>query len=683
MNPTIFLYTLTIGISAFLLFLIQPMVSKVLLPVFGGSSSIWITCLIFYQLLLLAGYSSSHFLARLLNHKNLVIYQAVITLLTLFFITIQVKYYGFSPDDMHPVILIFIIMLTSIGLPYLVLSSSSPTYQYLIAWDSRSSNHNPYYQYAISNIGSLAGLLIYPLLFETSYTIDSQLRIWSIIYYVYVALALMCILMFLYHQNKHNLTEKKTQSIGSNKNIDLKLRIRWIYLSMIPSAALIVTTQYITVDVVNFPMLWVLPLSLYLISFILVFLFPKLSKPTNLRTLIVLLAVFLLLLTQHEAFDFPITWKIPVALLFLFSLCMLYHGDLEQQKPEKKKLTSFYLYMSLGGVLGSILTGVIAPLIFKTTFEFYLVIIFALHYLISRKVVNISKTIVTAFKVSLVIIAVFSYSIYELGLNPETIYKDRSFYGTYRVSKKISTDNNITSVKFLTAGTHIHGGELIGRNKPPITYYHEDTGVGRALKKLNNIVDVGLVGLGTGVIAAYGKAGQNYNYYEIDQKIVDIAYNHFSYLKSSVANIKTFVGDARINLKKVPAKSYDVLIMDAFSSGSIPSHLMTKEAISEYLNILRNDGVILYHISNQYLDLTPVLLGVAEKLGLHIRKHMSSYDPSLHKLPATWVLLTKNEDSLNTITENDNSWYLPSGPKKYWTDNFSDIWSLIKFDGNI
>ncbi|MEE8484400.1 MAG: fused MFS/spermidine synthase [Nitrospinota bacterium] len=678
-----FFYTFTIGLSAFLLFQIQPMAGKIMLPYFGGGASVWLTSIVFFQLLLLCGYSSSHFVANRLGPGKHLLYQAGITVLSLYFLSIQIRGDLFTSDALPPAFRILLILTASVGLPYFVLSTTSPVLQHWMARDEGIAHRNPYVQYAVSNAGSLAGLLSYPFYIEPNFVTGRQTAIWSGGYYLYIVFVFICMAIFA----KRNILDSSPQTTDGETDgaqITSADRHDWIIQAAIPSAALMVVTHYLTLDVVNFPLLWVLPLSLYLVSFVIVFTFPGISKPGSLRTLLTLLPILLMMLATKSGLAFPLYLKIGTALLFLFAVCMFFHGDLERGKPEKKKLTHFYAYLALGGCLGSIFAGILAPLIFKSTFEFYLVIIASLYYIVLVNMQAGDKRFKTAFKTLILALAVYSYMVYEQGWTSETHYQSRSFYSTYRVVDRPEEEGKSKAVRELVAGTHIHGGQLLdGDGVPiPIIYYHEESGVGLAFSRIGGIRDVGAVGLGAGIIAAYGKENQRFDFFEIDQAVVDIARGHFDYLKKSAATVRTIVGDARLNLRKIPDNSYDLLVMDAFSSGSIPTHLLTVESVNELLRVLRDDGIILYHISNRYLDLAPVLNGNAEKLGLHIKRHVSPEYSYLHKYSATWVALAANRRAFDDLTANDPTWFTPSDEKIYWTDDFSNIWSVISFAGD-
>jgi hypothetical protein len=374
-----------------------------------------------------------------------------------------------------------------------------------------------------------------------------------------------------------------------------------------------------------------------------------------------------------------LVWKILISLVSLFAICMFFHGNLEQSKPEPKNLTSFYLYLSMGGCLGGILAGIAAPMMFISIVEFHMVIIASFFFMLWPYVAKTRKKIRIVFQTALWLLVAATYLSQEVFLPPSLVLKDRSFYGTYRVVDYQAISDKHLAHRVLYMGTTNHGGQARdSENKLyPIAYYHEHTGVGKSLLKIPNLKNIGMVGLGTGVLALYGKKGQHFDFFEIDPIVVNIAKKCFDNLKASAADIRYFIGDARITLRKMPKNHYDMLVMDAFSSGAIPTHLLTFEAIHELLEILKTDGVILYHISSRYLNLLPVLECNARKLGLFIKINENPPIKASLKLSAKWVALTKSKRKLNMLAQNDPTWKTPTDDEICWTDESSNIWSII------
>ena len=674
------LQVLTIGLSAFLIFSLEPMISKIILPFFGGGSYIWITCLIFYQSLLLAGYATSHFIAKNMNLTKQVIFYALLIVLSLLLIPLQIR---FTHADSSPVASILVLLFASVGLPYLLLSTTSPTVQHWISAENNDQARNPYVQYAVSNSGSLAGLLSYPFIIEPLFSNSRQTSIWSwgfILYSVFLALCLMKYVAAV--RNRKSTIAWSNPGVSFDRFVDkisAQTKIKWLYQALIPCASLVVFTNYMTVDIANFPLLWVLPLCVYLISFIICFLWSAVSRPGPIRTVSVLAPVVVMSFILFGNINAALVWKILVSLISLFAICMFFHGNLEQSKPEPKYLTSFYLYLSIGGCLGGILAGIAAPMMFSSIFEFHIVIIASFFFMLWPCVAKTRKKIRIVFQIATWLLVAATYLSQEVFLPPSLVLQDRSFYGTYRVVDYQAISGKHLAHRILYMGTTNHGGQARDpENKLyPIAYYHEYTGVGKSLLKIPDLKNIGMVGLGTGVLALYGKKGQHFDFFEIDPIVVDIAKQRFDNLKASAADIRYFVGDARITLREMPKNHYDMLVMDAFSSGAIPTHLLTLEAIQEFLETLKTDGVILYHISSRYLNLLPVLKCNARKLGLFIKINENPPIKSTLKLSAKWVVLTKSKRKLNMLVQDDPTWKTPPNDEICWTDEFSNIWSVI------
>lgn len=665
---------ITIGLSAFLLFLLQPMISKIILPDFGGGSSIWLTSLIFYQLLLLAGYSFSHLLVSKAKPIRQALIYAGLIALSLLFIPIQIH---FRQADITPVLHIFLLLLASIGLPYFLLSTTSPMVQYWIAASDTARKRNPYVLYAVSNTGSLAGLLCYPTIIEPNLANSRQMILLSYGFCIYAFLVFVCLVIYL--KRKPAAKAPAFPNPGQHEPVSGRSRLTWLGLAMLPAAALMVFTHHLTVDIVNFPLLWVIPLSLYLISFVVVFLKPGVSRPGLVRTLLILIPILAMVLALRSELNIPFTWKIAATCACLFAICMFFHGSLERSKPAPQKLTAFYLYLSLGACLGSTLAGIVAPLVFKSTFELYIVLIVSLYLILLPYFLQRKKSLKVYFQIAAALLLLLSFYNEEISHHHHIVYKTRSFYGTYTIRDLPQIPGQKIAARMLSHGTTIHGGQAkdIHGRLMPISYFHEQSGVGQAFLSIPELKDVGVVGLGTGMVSLYARRGQTFDFFEIDATVVDIAKNHFENLDTSPAVIHHIIGDARLELQKIPDDCYDMLVLDAFTSGAIPTHLLTIEAVREYLRVLRADGLILFHITNRYVDLMPVLNCAAEELGLFIKHHRSREDKANRHFAAHWAILTKSEALLARVTAGKPDWKEPAQKRVCWSDDFSNLWSII------
>ncbi len=671
----------TIGLSAFLLFLLQPMISKIILPDFGGGSSIWLTSLIFFQVLLLGGYTFSHLVVKKLKPLRQAAIYAALILLSLLFIPVQIH---FRQADLAPVLHIFVLLLVSIGLPYFMLSTTSPMVQYWIASDNKKKN--PYVLYAVSNAGSLAGLLCYPTLIEPNLTNGRQTGLLSIGFACFAFFILLCLILYLKRRPGSRKNFADLQNPGSAahpepEDISRSQRLGWMGQAMLPAAALMVFTHHLTVDIVNFPLLWVIPLSLYLVSFVICFLKPEISKPGLIRTVVIILPVLAMVLALRSEFKIPFTWKITATCVCLFAICMFFHGNLERSKPRPGNLTSFYLYLSLGGCLGSISAGIIAPLVFKSTFELYIVIIASFYLILLPYFRQRKKNLKVFFQTMAALLLILSFINEEIARHHYITFKTRSFYGTYTIRELPALPGKHIAARILSHGTTIHGGQARDEQNRliPISYFHPDTGIGQAFLRLPGLKDIGVVGLGTGIVSLYGTEGQTFDFFEIDPTVVDIAQNRFDNLRAGPARIRNIIGDARIEIVKIPDNSYDMLVMDAFTSGAIPTHLLTGEAMAEYFRVMRPGGVILFHITNRYVNLVPVLNCAAKKMGLFIKHHNSFEDLSTHRFAAHWAILTKNKTAFEAVTSGTPDWKTPPEKSICWRDEFSSLWSLVNF----
>ncbi len=677
------IYVLTIGISAFLLFLIQPMISKIILPAFGGGASIWLTALIFFQAMLVAGYVSSHLTARRLPRSGQALYQTGIIMLALLFVPVTVR---FLQAPLAPTLKIPLILLGSIGLPYLVLATTGPLLQYWISADPRRPAANPYVLFGVSNAGSLAGLLLYPVLFEPNLPNPAQMKFWTWGFYAYAILMGICMLAFLKGRNPSALPPQPTAAaMARPRTLVWSGRLKWVLLSMIPTAALIVFTHYLTVDIANLPLLWVVPLSLYLFSFVLCFFFSGLSRPTGLRSILLLLPVLLMLVLPRVQFEWSISyqWKILFACAALFAVCMYFHGNLERAKPSPAHLTEYYLSISLGGCLGSGLAAILAPLVFRSNVEFYLVLVGAAALMLRPLFRQSNPRFRFALSAALVLILGLVYFNEEIDRRPGVLLKARSFYGTYTViDVPAKPPAKMLDARILQQGNTIHGGQVRTADNRllPVTYYHEHTGVASVLRHFKPAKRIAVIGLGTGVLALYGRSGQQIDFYEIDPAVVRIANSHFENLSSATAEIRCIVGDGRLALKKVPDGFYDVIILDAFISGSIPTHLITREALRLYCRVLTPEGVVLFNVSNNYVNLLPVLNCVAEKMQLSIRYQVSGEQEPLYRFTASWAVLTRSPQTIERLERSDHHWMIPPPASVCWSDDFTHLWTVLHLD---
>ena len=616
------LYALTIFASAFLLFLVQPLIAKQILPWFGGSAGVWTTCLMFFQCMLLAGYFYADWTTRRLTAKR----QAILHLSLL---AIAVVLLPIIPDaswkpvlDEAPSLRILLLLVATIGLPYFLLSATSPLVQ---GWFStHRPGASPYRLFALSNLASMLALLGYPFLFEPWISTRHQAISWSVGFIVFAALiGVLAWKRFRAQEIQSAAAETldpRTESTDAIQPPSGRNKFVWIALAGIATVFLLSISNHLTQNISSIPLMWVFPLALYLLTFILCFDAKDSRQGWYRRKLFLpLLAVMLIAMSWMLAdndFEYQLYWQVGVFSVGLFVACMFCHGELAARKPHSRYLTTFYLMISIGGALGALLVGVIAPLTLPAYFELELCI-FAMAamaaVLLWRKVhvsVIFLGAAITVFTAAAGLYAVSEYGKY-------VIVMTRNFYGTLRVRETPQPTMEYRR-RTLIHGAISHGDQYMWLpiSREPMTYYKEKSGIGRILLLLKSQHplrprNVGIVGLGTGTIAAYGAKGDVFRFYEINPDVVTIARRDFTYLKDSDASIEVALGDARLLLEREPARGFDVLAIDAFSSDAIPMHLITREAIEIYEKHLNATGVIAFHITNRYLDLKPVVKAIA------------------------------------------------------------------------
>lgn len=693
----------TIGLSAFLLFLVQPVVARQILPWFGGSAAVWTTCMVFFQLVLLAGYFYADVLSRHLRPRAQALVHGTLLLVSLTQLPI-VPSAAFKPADAdNPIGRILVLLAVTIGLPYLMLSTTGPLVQ---SWFARRFADTPkqasvWRLYALSNAASLAALLGYPTLIEPVATNQAQSLGWSAGYVVFVLLAGASAALVARapplpgqpSQAAHGGHGAVVSDMGAPTGTDLG---RWLLLSACGSVLLLTVTTHITQNVASVPFLWVLPLALYLTSFILTFDGRGWYWPRSFRVLAGLMAVAMMAGLAYrpnlawtpqdgvagliEQGLMPLQQAVPLYAAGLFVLCMFFHGELVLRKPAPAHLTRFYLMVSAGGALGGLLVGVVAPLLLDWTWELPGVLFLATVVLLAFGQGRWRP----AAAVALGACGFFGWQVIG-AVHERTVEVSRSFYGTLRV-RATSLEDSPTLRWRLLHGVITHGEQY--RHEPyrsqPTSYYGASAGVAQALLGLRALQPgraqhVGLIGLGIGTLASYGREGDRYRFYELDPDVLDVAERRFSYLTDSAARIETQLGDARLMLEREAPQAFDLLAVDAFSSDSIPVHLLTREALATYRRHVAAGGVVAFHISNRYLDLRPVVQQLADEAGLvpWIVMDEPPDDTGLYK--SDWVLVTGNQALLSWLARQGAGERLEgTAPIRPWTDDFNNLFDVLR-----
>lgn len=699
-----FIFILTIASGAFLLFQVQPIISKYILPWFGGTSAVWITAMLFFQVLLLLGYAYIFFLGRFSLKKQIVIHLFFVSSITILVIWLFTFWHApILPDiswklsdEFPPILQVLGVLFISVGLPYFLLSTTSIVLQ---KWYSDThEGKSPYLFYAFSNAASLIGVVSYPLLIEPFLSLQHQGIWWSVGFLLYSGLLFIaCFSTWFLVKRKKQLKQKDaTQKAVTYASLNKKIVFLWFTLAAIATLMLLAITNVLTQAIAPVPFLWLLPLTIYLFSFIVCFSGEKWYW-RDLNAYLFILTMPLALIFAQLGAPSVVSGALIYGIVLL-SACMLCHGELYAYKPHPKHLDLFYVVIALGGAASGILVGIIAPLFFKGIWEvyigFYLTFLIAIVSLVhykgsfvyrymhfffsSQKEIYILSII--GFPIVFFIVSFITLSV--KGLDAMTVW--RSFYGVLTVKKKTIDAVSFTILEHghITHGKQASAGPL---RYQPNTYYGKGSGVYFAFmehsKKAQGL-HVGIVGLGTGTLAAFGKKGETYRFYEINPQVVEIANKDFTYLKDSQATVQVITDDGRLALEKEvekqDPKKFDLLVLDAFNGDAIPVHLLTKEAFAIYLKRLDPaSGVIAVHISNNYLDLKPPLVTLARYYGLQYA--FISAPATADAARTDWALFTYNKNFLSRPTisaaTEKNKTYKESA---LWTDDYSNLVQILK-----
>jgi len=670
------LHAATIFLSAFLLFLVQPILAKQILPWFGGAAIVWTLCMVFFQLVLLLGYAYAHWLAsRIAARKQAWIHIALLVASLVFLPIVPDASWKPAGDD-NPVVRILLLLFATIGLPYFLLSSTSPLVQ---SWFARAyPGSSPYRLFALSNLASMLALLGYPFLFEPWISSTQQSNWWSLGFVGFVAL---CCALAWVSRTLPPLAAQTMQGAAIEPEAPPRRNAiaLWLALSTMGSVTLLAVTNHLTQNISSFPMLWVIPLAVYLLTFILCFEGRNwYLRDTYLASLVWILCVMAWFLADKEL-QFELLWHVLVFTVGLYFVCMFCHGELARLRPAPRHLTLFYLIVSLGGVLGGVLVGIVAPVALPAylELEIALVVVAVLAVVVNRG---------RPLPIMAMLVAVVGFTVSTLGyrvhgFTEDAVYIHRNHYGVLRVKENQSRLDEIdTKYRTLVHGAILHGEQYLSEKyrRSATTYYKTGSGIGKALLAFEGkAIKVGVIGLGAGSLAVYADADDTYRFYDINPAVIEVADTWFTYLKDSPGKMETVLGDARLSLEREPPQGFDVLAIDAFSGDAIPVHLITVEAFAEYLRHLKPEGVIAFHVSNRFLDLKPVLLAISEHHKLeYAYVHESGEDGGT---TSDWVLITRHKPLIlrKEIVEATEP-VAPQPDWRLWTDDYNNLIQVFK-----
>lgn len=720
------LFAATLFTSSALLFIVEPMIAKMILPLLGGSPAVWNTCMVFYQLMLLAGYLYAHLISRSLPKGRQIALHATVLVVSIVSLPVAV-HAGNPPTATSPIPWLIGLLVRTAGAPLFVISSTAPLFQ---RWFASASRQNPYPLYAASNAGSILALIAYPAFFEPTFTLNRQSVVWTFGYAVFMLLAAGCAACFW--RERAAVAVDHAPAVATEPPSRAAMA-RWIVLAIVPSSLMLGVTTFLTTDIAAVPFLWILPLGLYLLTFVLVFAERRVIAH---ETMVRLLPLFVLPLVSLTIFDTRLSplLQIGLHLGMFFMASMVCHGELARSKPHSDHLTTFYLCLAVGGVLGGIFNAIVAPLTFNTVVEYPLMIVLAcllrpalassakraaLWADLASPVLLGAGTLAMMFAfrggesknaVALLLVfivpAVVCYSFrraprrFALGVaalilasstymsaHERVVYRGRSFFSVHRVTLDPEND-----YRLFVHGGIVHGAQSLhpDRKREATAYFHRSGPIGQIFGASRPVPRrrIGVVGLGIGTLAAYSGAGQEWTFYEIDPAVADLARDprYFTFLRDSPARVDVVLGDARLSLAKVPDGHFDLLILDAFSSDAVPVHLLTREAVTLYLSKLAPNGNLAFNISNRYVELKPLLGDIAASLGLvslgQDDLRITREDFAAGKFASRWFVMARRAADFGGLA-GDPRWerVAPRPRPLIWSDDFSNLLSVFKWRG--
>lgn len=724
------LFAVALFTGAALLFMVQPLAARLALPLVGGAPGTWTTCMLFFQAVLLAAYLYAHATTVWLGDRRQAVLHLVVLLLPALVLPLAWPARWSEPGSTPPALWLLIALAISVGLPFFAVATTSPLLQRWFSATGDPAGRDPYFLYSASNLGSLVGLLAYPFLMEPALDLPRQGWAWTSAYGVFVLLVAACA-VHLWPSPKEQT--KQPTTLAPTPAISWRRRLRWLLLAFVPSSLLLSVTTTITSDLAPVPLLWVSPLALYLLTFVLAFSRRPPVHAAFLARWLPLAALIVVIALLSEATE-PAIVLVPLHLIVFTWAALFCHTSLAEDRPHASRLTELYLWIAVGGVLGGIVNGLVAPVLFRSLVEYPLVLVLlcalrpapdkqcarpgwldvalpaGLAAVTAALVLGAQRwglppgpqSVAIMFAVPTVVCYTFlahpvrfalglgalllAGGLYH-GVHGSTEFRDRSFFGTHRV-----TLDPTGQYRMLVHGNTVHGQQALSpaRRHEPLTYYHRTAPIGKVFEALQanyRLGRVGVVGLGAGALCCYAQPGQEWTFFEIDSVVVTIACHSglFTFWQDCAVRPELVEGDARLMLARSSAR-FDLLVIDAFSSDAVPIHLLTREALALYREHLTENGVLALNVSNRYLDLV-TLLG---DLAADARPAMACYvmedrdlgddERAAGKAPSQWVVLARDRKALAPVLRSGN-WIAvkprPGGP--IWTDAYSNILGILKF----
>lgn len=664
-------------LGAALLFLIEPMIAKLVLPSYGGSPMVWNTSTLFFQALLLAGYAYVHVSTRRLGPRRQPWVHLALLAVPLILLPVGLPADAEPPAGADPAWWLLRVLLVAIGVPFALLATTGPLLQRWFSWTSHPRAGDPYFLYAASNVGSVVGLLGYPFVVEPAVGLSTQTTWWSIGYVGFALLVGACgVLAGRAPRRTAERAAAPADEPPTGRPPSVGTRLGWVAVAFVPSSLMLGVTTHVSTDIAAIPLFWTVPLAVYLATFVVSF-GRRTREPSRGTALLAAALCLPVLLVVAQAWRPPVWQSVGLDLGLLLVAGLAAHGRLAATRPAVEHLTAFYLLVSFGGALGGLLNGLVAPLVLDRPLEYPVVVA-----LVPLLVIGVAgraagarpRTWVVrepmAWMAALLVVGFLAQEY----VDGRAFVRERTFFGSYQV--KDAQDRRLFS-----HGTTIHGSEVLTGSAAgePTTYYTRRGPVGDVMTAYagTTVLDrVALVGMGVGTLAAYGEQGQRMDFYEIDPAVVRIARSEFGFLRESAAQVSVVVGDGRLSLERVPRSTYGLVVLDAFTSDAIPAHLLTEEAVRAYRATLVPAGLLAFHVTNRHLDLVPVLAAQAQALGMAavVRRDGAAVFPGSS---STWVVLARRDADLDRLRERPGWEPAVAGSTRAWTDDYSSLLEVL------